>query len=51
MKKIHILITLVGLLALAAVPTASQIAPSAAKEWNVNNTDSMSYATDYELYK
>jgi hypothetical protein len=50
MKKTNILIGLVGLLALTAVPTASQVAPPAAKEWNVNNTDRMSPATEYELY-
>lgn len=50
MKKIHILIALLGLLALAAVPAAAQAAPPAAKQWNVNNANEASYATEYELY-
>ena len=48
MKKIHNLIAMVGLLALA-VP-AAQGAPAAAKQWNVNNTDRMTPATEYEFY-
>ena len=31
-------------------PVVSIAAPSAARQWNVNNTDKISYATDYELY-
>jgi hypothetical protein len=51
MKKIHILIALVGLLALAAVPAASQVAvPSGAHQWEVHNADGVSFATAYELY-
>jgi hypothetical protein len=50
MKKIEILIALVGLLALAAVPAAAQAAPPAAKQWNVSNTNQLSYGTEYELY-
>ena len=50
MKKIHILIALLGLLALAAVPTASQVAPPAARQWNVLNANQLSYAVEYKLY-
>jgi hypothetical protein len=49
-KKIRMVIALVGLCALAAVPAAAQAAPTAAKQWNVNNTNQVSYGTEYELY-
>jgi hypothetical protein len=40
MKKIHILIALLGLLVLAAVPAASQVAvPSGAHQWEVHNAE------------
>jgi len=50
MIKSRIFSVLFAALALAVVPTASQVAPPAAKQWNVNNTDRMSPATEYELY-
>jgi len=39
-----------ALMALAAIPAVVMAAPAAAKQWNVNNADQISYATDYELY-
>jgi len=41
---------LLGALALIALPHVSEAAPPAAKQWNVNNADQISYETDYELY-
>src|SRR4051812_21353669 len=36
--------------ALAAIPAVLLAAPPSAKQWNVNNADQISYATEYELY-
>jgi len=41
---------LIGALSLIALPHVSEAAPPAAKQWNVNNADQISYETDYELY-
>ena len=49
MIKSHIFSVLFAALTLA-IPTASQAALAAAKQWNVNNTDRMTPATEYELY-
>lgn len=45
--SITLLFTLCASTSLLPVSIA---APSAARQWNVNNTDKLSYATDYELY-
>ena len=50
MTRNCILCAVFAALALAALPFASKAAPAAAKQWNVNNTDRMSPATEYELY-
>lgn len=47
MTKRHIVFTAVAVLSFVAVLKA---APPGAKEWNVNNTEKMSYGTPYELY-
>lgn len=49
MKKIHILVALVGLYALAVVPAAAQ-APPDAIQWKVAHSFRMVSAVEYELY-
>jgi len=50
MTRNSFLSTLFTLLAAAALPAASEAAPAAAKQWNVNNANQISFATEYELY-
>lgn len=51
MRKIHILIALVSLYALAAVPVAAQIAvPPEAHQWEVPHANGVSYGVDYMLH-
>ncbi len=41
---------LVGALALISLPVVSSAAPTAAKQWSVDNTNQISYETDYVLF-
>src|SRR5690242_20107464 len=41
---------LLSLFTLVCIAVIAAAAPIAAKQWNVNNADQISYATDYELY-
>ena len=41
---------LLAVFALAAMPVASEAAPAAAKQWNVNHESQASFAVEYELY-
>jgi hypothetical protein len=50
MIKNRILSALLAILTLAAICGRSEAAPFAAKQWSVNNTDQISFGTDYELY-
>ena len=51
MKKIHLLIALISLYALAAVPVAAQVAvPSDAHQWEVPYATGVSYGSDYMLF-
>lgn len=50
MIKNRIISALLAALVLAVVPATSEAAPLAAKQWNVNNTNRISFGTSYELY-
>ncbi len=51
MNRIHILIALVGLSALAAVPATAQVAvPPEAHQWEVPHANGVSYGVDYMLH-
>jgi hypothetical protein len=51
MKKIHTLIALMSLYALAAVAVAAQVAvPPEAHQWEVPYADGVSYGVDYQLH-
>jgi hypothetical protein len=51
MKKIHVLIALVGLSALAAVNVSAQVAvPPEAHQWEVPHANGVSYGVDYMLH-
>ncbi len=49
MKKYQILFAVFAAILFCILPAAAQ-SPTTAREWNVNNTDNMSYAEPYELY-
>ena len=46
----QIVAALIAAFVFAALPASSEAAPAAARQWNVNYADQLSYAVEYELY-